>query len=73
MRDAAQAEKRVEGERLAQAVQAFTALAAQPLPPDPKARQKEVQKSLRSVDQELQRYYAAAGSSRRLYQTQQAR
>ena len=72
MREAAQAEKRVEGERLAQAVQAFTVLAAQPLPPDPKARQKDVQKSLRNVDKELQRYYAYAGSSRRLYQTQQA-
>ena len=72
MRDAAQAEKRLEGERLAQAVQAFNVLAAQPLPPDPKARQKDVQKSLRNVDKELQRYYAYAGSSGRLYQTQQA-
>lgn len=72
MREAAQAEKRVEGERLAQAVQAFNTLAAQPLPPDPKVWQKDVQKSLRNVDKELQRYYAYAGNSRRLYQTQQA-
>lgn len=72
MRDAAQAEKRLEGERLAQAVQAFNVLAAQPPTQDPKARQKQVQKSLRNVDKELQRYYAYAGNSRRLYLTQKA-
>lgn len=72
MRDAAQAEKRIEGERLAQAVQAFGVLAAQPLSPDLKARQNDVKKSLRYVDKELQRYYAYAGNSRRLYQTQRA-
>ena len=72
MRDAAQAEKRLEGKRLAQAVQAFTLLTAQPPTQDLKARQKAVQKSLRTVDKELQRYYAYAGNSRRLYQTQQA-
>ena len=72
MRDAAQAEKRLEGERLAQAVQAFGVLAAQPPTADAKARQKAVQKSLRAVDKELQRYYAYAGNSRRLYQTQNA-
>jgi hypothetical protein len=78
MRDAAQAEKRLEGERLARAVQAFKALTAtpgatgQPLAPGPKQQQKAVRKSLRTVDKELQRYYAQAGSSRRLYQTQHA-
>jgi hypothetical protein len=72
MRDAAQAEKRLEGARLAQAVQAFTVLTAQPPTQDLKARQKDVKKSLSAVDKELQRYYAHAGSSRRLFQTQQA-
>ena len=72
MREAAQAEKRMEGERLAQAVQAFGVLAAQPPTQDAKVQQKDVQKSLRNVDKELQRYYAYAGNSRRLYQTQQA-
>ena len=76
MRDAAQAEKRLEGVRLAQAVQAFSGLtipaAGQPVAQDLKQRQKDVKKSLRNVDKELQRYYAQAGTSRRLYQTQHA-
>jgi hypothetical protein len=73
MRDAAQAEKRLEGERLAQAVQAFNMLTtAQPQTQELKQRQKDVKKSLGNVDKELQRYYASAGNSRRLYQTQQA-
>ena len=72
LREAAQAEKRLESEQLTQAVQAFTALATQPAPADAKQRQKQVQKSLRNVENELRRYYANLGSSRRLYQTQQA-
>ena len=76
LRDAAQAEKRLEGERLAQAVQAFSVLTTpatgQPVAQNLKQRKKDVTKSLRNVDKEFQRYYAKAGSSRRLYQTQTA-
>lgn len=74
--ETAQAEKIAAGDKLAKAVLEFNKLAAAaPAPeaqPDATKRRDEVKAGLRKVNQELQRYYAELGSSRKLYDLQKS-
>ncbi|MFD2718358.1 hypothetical protein ACFST9_06505 [Hymenobacter monticola] len=75
IRETAQAEKIAAGVQLAKAVLAFNQLAATPsaeAQSDARKRRDEVKAGLRKVNQELQRYYAEMGSSRKLYDLQKS-
>ncbi|QKG56270.1 hypothetical protein GKZ68_06220 [Hymenobacter sp. BRD128] len=77
IREATLADKRLEGERLAQAVKDFTEvgakLAADPATPqNQKSQRNEVKKRLQRVNQELQSYYARMSRPSRLQEAQKA-
>jgi len=77
IREAALADKRLEGEPLAQAIKNFTEVgarggAAPATPQDQKQQRDEVKKSLRRVNQELQGYYARVARPSRLRAAQKA-
>jgi hypothetical protein len=77
IREATLADKRLEGEPLAQAVKDFAALgarvnAAPATSQDQKQQRNEVKKSLQRVNQELQRYYAHVARPSRLRAAQKA-
>lgn len=72
IQDAALTERLVAGDQLAKAVTNFTAAATSALPNDPKNLRKEVQKSLRTVNKELERYNARIAASDKIYSAENA-
>jgi hypothetical protein len=77
IREATLADKRLEGEQLAQAVRDFTEVVAKvatapAAPQDQKQQRNELKKSLQHVNQELQSYYARVSRPSRLRAAQKA-